>query len=562
MADFEERLRSEAHLKAIEQRLARIESFLKLTPPAAPVSAPPPPPPAVSPAPIKAEAPLTLTPDMLASRPAARNGNWLGVVAVICFVLAAGFIIKLSIDSGWLTPGRQLGLAAVFGLGLIGAGFGLMRSDREYASLLPGAGVIVLYLTAFAAHRVYSFITFETAISMTSLISGLCVWLYTEIREDLYPVTAAIGSYFAPVILLGGTETFTVYYFLICSLAYAIISIWVKSRTLTVISAYLAIMMTALIGLSLKQDHLVAGMLALNFVVFSAGTYLYTRQTEAPLTERESWSFLPVLMFFYAMEYYYINRIQPGMAPYLSLAFAGVLLGLYLSAKKWYAEGSLGSQPMILAFITVVCFHSFYIELLPELARPWLFVAIALLFVFLPLNLGGGKSPYRIPALGLLAVVVIEYVSMVSHLLINSDFTWLPVSLGALASLWVLISFRGEEMDQHNQYGPLLGAAHLLAVLGFYRLTKDAGSLEVSISWLVYAAVVIAYAYTRRDETMAKSAMFVLAFAACKALLYDAASAPTVVRIVCLLLTGAALYGSGFLMRRISAWKTEKPAQP
>lgn len=57
---------------------------------------------------------------------------------------------------------------------------------------------------------------------------------------------------------------------------------------------------------------------------------------------------------------------------------------------------------------------------------------------------------------------------------------------------------------------------------------------------------------------MAKSALFVLGFAAGKALLYDAASAPTVVRIGCLLLTGAVLYGCGLLMRKIAHWKVER----
>ena len=490
-----------------------------------------------------------------------RSGNWLGVVGVICFVLAAAFIIKLSIESGWLTPERQIGLAVLFGLALIGGGFALMRSDSEYASLLPGAGIIVLYLTVFAAHRLYSLITFEAAISMASIVSGLCIWLYTQIREDMYPITAAVGSYCAPLIIsLGSESTFSIYYFLLCSLSFSVISIWVQSRILTLVSAYLAIFMTAAIGIGLGQDKLIAGMLVLHFLIFSAGTYLYTRQNQKPLTEAESGSFLPVLLFFYAMEYMFIDRLRPGLAPWLSLGFAAFLFGLYLAARKKFPEGSLGSQPMVLSFITVVCFHSFYLELLPADARPWLFVAIALVLAVPGVNLAARKSnsAYRIPALGLLAVLVIEYLSMVSHLLGGSDMSWLAVSLVSVGSLWVLIDFKGGEMDPQNGYAPLLGAAHLLAVLGLYRLTKDAGSLEVSASWLFYAVCVIGYAFSRRDQVMAKSAMFVLGFAAGKALLYDAASAPSVVRIFCLLLTGAALYGSGFLIRRISGWKTEK----
>lgn len=559
-------LEFENKINALELRLARVEGALLKAAPHGAEPLPEAPAPAVPPAaPVPPPPPSLQT--LLRTKPAAgavqreRSGNWLGVVAGICFVFAAAFIIKLSIDSGWLTPERQIGLAVLLGIGLIAAGFALMEADREYASLLPGAGIIVLYITVFAAHRLYSIISFENAISLVSLVSAACIWLYTRIREDWYPVTAAVGSYCAPVVLsLGTSSAFTIYYFLLCSTAFAVISIWVKSRTLTLVSAYLAIMMTALTGLYLKQDGLIAGMLALNFVVFASGTYLYTRQTMKPLTESESASFLPLLLFFYAMEYYFIDRLQPGLAPWLSLGFAAVLLGLYQSAKKWFPEANIGSQSMVYAFVSVVCFHSFYLELLPADARPWLFVAIALGIAFSSVKLGGSEKagPLRIPALAVLAVMLLEYIGMVSHLLSGSELPWLAVSLASLAALWAVIYARGEEFAGTNGHGPLLGAAHLLAVSGLYRLTTDTGSLAVSASWLLYAVSVIAFAFGRKDEVMAKSAMLVLGFAAGKALLYDAASAPTTVRILCLLLTGAALYGSGFLIRKISGWKLEK----
>lgn len=561
---FEEKMKAESRMKTIEERLARLEKFIGLT---KPEPAPAPAPAAVQPQPapaVPAALPTTFSPapQPIAAAPARTGGNLLGIVGVICFVLAAGFIIKLSLDSGWLTPPRQIGLALMFGLGLVVAGFALLGADREYASYLPAAGVIVLYAAVFAAHRLYNLLPFESAISLSAMVSGLCVWIYTRIREDIYPVTAAVGSYCAPAILnLGAGSVFAVYYYLLCSIGFAVISIWVKSRTLTVVSAYLAMLMTALAGLTLKDDRLAAAMLGLNFIILSAGVYFYTVQNKTPLTERESASMLPALLFFYAMEYYFIDRLLPGLAPWLSLGFAGLLLGLYLAAKARFPGGKMGSEGMILSFITVVCFHSFYLELLPAGARPWMFVVITAFFCIPDVRLrGGGAGPWRIPALGLMAVLAIEFFSMVSHLLAGTGGTWLPVSLFSVAALWILIYFRGDDLAGTDGYGPLLGAAHLLAVLGLYRLTKDAGSLEVSISWLVYAVAVITYAFSRKDETLARSAVFVLAFAAGKALLYDAASAPTVVRIACLLLTGAALYGSGFFLRKIAGWKTEKQA--
>lgn len=577
---FEQIIQSEVRLRAMEERLLRLENFLRKVMPseAAELKAPEPPrlpvPPPPPPAPFPSLQPLPPLPPPPSYQPRAAApgsairgaaGNWLGVVAVICFMMAAGFIIKLSLDSGWLTPVRQIGIAAMLGFGLIGAGLALMESDREYASFLPAAGVIALYAAVFGAHRLYGLITLENAVALSVGVSGVCIWLYTRVREDIYPVTAAAGSYCAPVVLgLGAASAFSVYYYLVCSLAFAVISIWVRSRTLTTVAAYLAMMLTAFTGLGLGRDSLIVVMLALNFLALSGGVYLYTVNNGEPLTEGESMALLPALLFFYAMEYFFVDRLLPGMAPWFSLGFAGLMLALYLAAKQKFPEGKVGSGTMVLAFVTVVCFHSFYLELLPKDGRPWLFVGIVVGLCFLPQGAFGGTGkagPLRIPAFGVLAVLLLELLSMTSRLLAGAEGNWLAVSVFSVAALWILIAFRGDEFEGTGGYAPLLGAAHLLAVLALYRLTKDEGSLYVSISWLVYATAIIGFACSRRDSEMARSAVFVLAFAAAKALLYDAAAAPTVVRIVCLLLTGAALYGSGFFLRRISAWKAEaKPA--
>ena len=486
-----------------------------------------------------------------------KPGNWLGVIAVLCFVLAAGFIVKLSIETGWLTHGRQIGISAMLGISLIFAGFSLLETDREYAGLLPAAGVIVLYLTAFAAHRFYNLIPFEVALLFTSLISGLCIWLYRQIKHDLYALTATVGAYVAPVVLgLHAGGTFSLYYFLLCSAAFACISIWVESRALTLVSAYLAILVSALVGTTLNENLLMAEILAAHFLIFSVGTYTHSLRTNIPLTEIESWSFLPVLLIFYAAEYYFIDRLHPGLAPWVSLGFAGALIGLYLLAKNQFAEG-LGSRSLVFAFVTIVCFHSVYLELLPEMVRPWLFVLIALGIAYgTQFSEMKSESVYRIPLLAVAAIMVIEYMHMLYRLVGHEEYGVLPVAFLSFGSLWVLIATMRDDTKENTGH-LLLGSAHLLGIVALYRLTESAGSLAVSASWLIYAVSVLAFAFHRRDETMAKSALLILGLAAGKALLYDAASAPTIIRIFCLLMTGVVLYGCGLMMRRFSDWQQE-----
>src|SRR5687768_14691510 len=53
------------------------------------------------------------------SAPAARSpygmSHLLAVVAVLCFVLAACFVVKLAVESGWLDRERQWALLVLFG---------------------------------------------------------------------------------------------------------------------------------------------------------------------------------------------------------------------------------------------------------------------------------------------------------------------------------------------------------------------------------------------------------------------------------------------------------------
>lgn len=484
------------------------------------------------------------------------QGNLLGYVAVLCFVMAAGFIIKLSIDTGWFTPEKQIILPLLLGGILIGGGFKLLPLDEAYASLLPAAGIIVLYLTTFAAHRLYYLITFQTALVISTCISGLCIWLYLRIRHDIYSLVATVGAYLSPVLLdFSRNAEFSLFYLLICSCTFAIISIRAQSRTLTVISAYLVIFISGLEGFELHLDKFMAVVLALYFFVFALGTYFYSQQVKKSLTEYEAWALFPVLIIFYAMEYFYLDRVSPIIAPWASLGFALFTIALYFSAKKWSPDRILISKSLTMAFCTLVFFHSVYMVLLPNEVRPWIFVGILVGLALLPPRFTTIRTGpfFQIPLLAIYLIILIEYTSMIYYLLEGFNFAWLAASVASFMSIWLVIVLRRDLFGNKNdQRFLLLAAAHMLAIVALYQVAGS--SLAVSASWLFYAVCVISYAFFLKDKIMANSALLILSAAAGKALLYDAASAPTIVRILCLLLTGMVLYVCGFLIRKIATW--------
>lgn len=529
----------ESRLNALEARLSSIEK--KLFPAAEPK---PPLPQAIKTPP----SPATQEQASVSS-----SGGFLGIVAVICFVFAAGFIIKLAIDSGWLTPVRQIGLAITFGISLIVAGFQLLRTDKAYASLLPAAGVIILYLSVFAGHHFHHLYELNIALGLITGTSLLCLWIYSEIRNDLYPLVAAVGSYAAPMLLeVGSVSEFSLYYFTFCSICFSGLSIWTQSRTLPIAASYLAIFVTSIAGLTLQQPDVIVGVLALHFIIFSTGTYLYTRHSGNPLTETESWAFFPVLLFFYAAEYFFLNQISPEKAPWLSLAFAGFLIALYLSAK-FTSSKNLGSTSVVSAFAAIVFLHSFYFVIMPEGLRSILFFVLVFGLAFFPRRLTTSGS-FHIPAFAIGFILLLEFIRMTSHLLHENEMRWVAMSSLSVVSLFTLYVSKFDLL--RTKTGTVvLATAHLLAIMSFYRFAYDYGSLAVSGLWLTYALALMAVGFTKRDKILTRSTMLPLACAAGKALLYDVSSAAAPVRIVCLLITGAALYGSGLLLRKIDTWK-------
>ena len=130
-----------------------------------------------SPSPVESQTPVQAK-ESLESTIGARWAVWVGGIA-----LAFGgiFMVKYSIESGLLSPGVRLALAALFGLFLIAAGEVIRRrvapvlNNAFQNAMIPGvltaAGVVALFGSTYAAHGIYGFIGPATAFTLLALIS-------------------------------------------------------------------------------------------------------------------------------------------------------------------------------------------------------------------------------------------------------------------------------------------------------------------------------------------------------------------------------------------------------
>jgi|CXWL01.1.fsa_nt_gi uncharacterized membrane protein len=540
-----------AELKALSERIAAVELRQGFIAKPHAVAAP--------------QAPNTVEAQVSDNRLA---GNALGIIAVVCFILAASFLIKLAVDSGWLTPARQLGLAAMLGTALIAAGLGSSRREAEYSGLLPAAGIVILYLAAYGGNLYYGLYGSWTAAVAASVVSALALLLLRQFQSEIIMGVAVIGTYACPLLLpvLKGASLDSMVFFAVWDAAFVLWAAWTSNRSLPLIACYLAIGVFAVSSPTIvwnapHNDLAKAAFFQfIQFALFLGGIAYASVRNRRPLTVREAWAFFPVLLFFYSTEYSLITRLSSQWAPWTALAFAGIVYAVYLLAGEKLAQDSLESAPMVNAFVAVVLLHAFYLELLPDRFGPWFAVLLLAAAPAFRGSVGSGALwPFGVAAL---AVIAMNYLAtlfsvggrgLLEASALNLGFCGLMIFCG-LTSLRVEERRSGDDL----RFCALLAAA-AQGLMGLHRLVQlaDIGAYErfcVTSLWAIFAIGLLVLAESRRDQLMAKSAVFVLGVAAGKGLLFDVSANQPVVRIFCLLALGSALYFGGLLLRRAASW--------
>ncbi len=486
------------------------------------------------------------------------SSKLLPLAAVFCFLIAAVFITKLAMSSGFLTKERQWGLVMLLGFSSVGYGlFGPLIDDLKYRSYLAGAGVIILFIAALSSFLYFGLFSFDFSVVLVILFSILSIYLSKELQSEVFLVVAILGTYLAPV-LVGETKDFDffVMYFSITSMAYSFIAAKLQSRVMAMISSYFGIGAFAYLNQNISASTdiwVVVAVQTLQFLSFTFGTYYHSVVHKSPLTQKMAMMFLPVLLFFYATIYYFLDKLGGNWAPWISLGFAGFLLLLYYRAKQKIEH--IESEEMIFGFVTVVIAHSGYHQLLPGVAKPWLIPC------FILLNLIADQK-HELPVLSRIISKVmwiiggIEFFSMCGKLFALAFDLKLMLPAFFTLALGIYFYFRKHE-NLKNKESVFLGLIHVLSILFLYRLAFDFGTLAVSAAWAVYSLIILGLGYQKKMVFLAKSSLLVLVLVGMKALVFDASQAATGVRIVSLLLTGVVLFAAGLILKKINQFPKE-----
>jgi len=181
-----------------------------------------PPPSAVPPAPSAAAAPPAPSlarahpqpagpaPAPRPSRPAAfaalASEKWIGQrvflgIGVVALLVAAGYMLKLSFERGWISPVMRCAGGVLAGVGVGALGWRLEPRYRTYGAALVGAGAGIIYLSIWAASRLYEVLPPAPGVVGLALVSVALAMIAYAINVEALGITAALGAFFAPLVV-------------------------------------------------------------------------------------------------------------------------------------------------------------------------------------------------------------------------------------------------------------------------------------------------------------------------------------------------------------------------
>jgi len=135
------------------------------------------------------------------------GGSWFSWVGIIAVTFGVAFALKYAFENEWVGPRTRVALGALGGLALLGVGERLRRRGmRPYAYVLSGGGLLILYLSIYAAYDFYGLLAQPVAFLLMTLVTAAAVML--SVRLDALPVAVLglVGGFLTPALISTGQD--------------------------------------------------------------------------------------------------------------------------------------------------------------------------------------------------------------------------------------------------------------------------------------------------------------------------------------------------------------------
>lgn len=223
---------------------------------------------------------------------AARNwllgGNTVVRIGIIVLFFGIAFLLKYAADNNMLPIEFRLAGVAIGAVVLLATGWRIGERRGAYGQALQGGGVGVLYLTVFAATKLYSLLPPGAALPLMIAICALSAFLAVRQNASSLAFMGSAGGFLAPVLLStgGGSHVMLFSYYALLNAGIFAIA-WFKSwRPLNLLGFVFTFTIGAAWGVTAYRPELLAStepFLILFFLMYVGIALLYAVHRELAL---------------------------------------------------------------------------------------------------------------------------------------------------------------------------------------------------------------------------------------------------------------------------------------
>lgn len=299
------------------------------------------------------------------------GGNTIVKVGIGILFIGLAFLAKYASEHAHLPVEVRLAAIGAAAVVLLGFGWRLRVSRPDYAQVLQGGAVAVLYLTLFAAFRYYGVLAATPAFVLMVAVAALAAALAVLQDAPSLAVVGALGGFATPLVVSTGSNNhvalFT--YYLVLDAGIAIVA-WSKTWRLLNLVGFVATFMVATAWgvLQYRAENYTTSQafLVAFFLLFVAILVLPARRLAraatidaVPSSGREKWINssllfgLPTVTF--ALEYGLVRGTPYGAAlAALGLGAFYVLLAAWLRRKPELGVTFEATLAIATVFLTLV----------------------------------------------------------------------------------------------------------------------------------------------------------------------------------------------------------------
>lgn len=132
------------------------------------------------------------------------GGRWLLYAGIAAVVLGVSYFVKFAFDNGWISEPLRVAGGVAIGLTLIVAGLRFAARGLEaFGQALMGGGIVVFYVSIYAALHFYALISSGPAFGLMVIVTAAGAWLAHQQRAQPIAMLALLGGFATPF-LVGG----------------------------------------------------------------------------------------------------------------------------------------------------------------------------------------------------------------------------------------------------------------------------------------------------------------------------------------------------------------------